>query len=263
MSASDPDRPSQSFGGVADLYDRARPSYPDSAIDALVPPGAEAERVLDVGCGTGILARLLVARGCEVLGVEPDPRMADVARTHGVTVEEATFEAWDPAGRTFDLVVSGMAWHWVDAAAGAAQAGRVLRPGGGFAALWNFFELPADVRAALLPAYERHAPTLPSTAAVLTGAPAEDGPDRDAEALAASGRFERIWREQFRWEHRYTTISWVDELATRSSHRTLPEGVRTALLAEVASAVDALGGGFVVTYTTSVLRALTRSSAAR
>ena len=265
MSANEPEGPSQSFGAAADLYDRARPSYPDEAIDALIaPPGTP--RVLDVGCGTGILSRLLVARGCDVLGVEPDGRMAAVARGHGLTVEESTFETWDPAGRPFDLVVAGMSWHWVDGPAGAMRAGDALRPGGGFAALWNFFELPSDVRGALLPAYARHAPTLPSTAVVLAGPPPRDRDadfDADADALLGSGRFARVWREQFTWPHRYTTSSWVDELATRSSHRTLPDAVRAALLAEVAEAVDGLGGGFDVRYTTSVLRAVSRSSGAR
>ena len=66
----------ESFGSVAVLYDRARPSYPPALIDALTAGGAPT--VLDVGCGTGIAAALLVARGCEVTGVEVDPRMAEI-----------------------------------------------------------------------------------------------------------------------------------------------------------------------------------------
>ena len=46
--------------------------------------------------------------------------MADFARRTGIEVEVATFEAWDSAGRTFDAVAAGQAWHWVDPVAGAA-----------------------------------------------------------------------------------------------------------------------------------------------
>ena len=72
----------ESFGSDADRYDRARPSYPDSMIERIVAnsPGRD---VVDVGCGTGICARQFQAVGCRVLGVEVDPRMAELARRSG------------------------------------------------------------------------------------------------------------------------------------------------------------------------------------
>ena len=93
----------ESFGAVAELYDRARPEYPQSLIDALQADGERT--VLDVGCGTGIVATLLTARGCRVTGVEVDPRMAEVARRKGLDVEVGAFERWraafhGPAGTT-------------------------------------------------------------------------------------------------------------------------------------------------------------------
>ena len=253
MSDSGTNEPSLSFGGDARLYDRARPPYPAAAIELISSDGVT--DVLDVGCGTGIVSRLLRDRGCRCLGVEPDARMADVARRHGVEVEVATFEAWDADGRIFDLVVSGMAWHWVDTAVGSSKVADVLRDGGAFAAMWNYFDLPEHVRDAIAPAYERSAPTLMGTALVLAGSPDRSGPDRDADALLATGAFSRVWRDELHWPHQYTTSTWVDELATRSSHRTLPDDIRTPLLAGVASAVDAIGGGFEVRYTTTILRA--------
>ena len=109
----------ESFGSDPERYERARPRYPDAMVNRIVAasPGPD---VLDVGCGTGIAARQLQAAGCRVLGVDPDARMADLARRHGVDVEVAAFEAWDPAGRDFDAVVAGQAWHWIDPVAGAA-----------------------------------------------------------------------------------------------------------------------------------------------
>ncbi|HUD80594.1 MAG TPA: methyltransferase domain-containing protein [Streptosporangiaceae bacterium] len=69
----------ESFGSDAARYDRARPSYPGALIDRIIAgsPGAD---VLDVGCGTGIAARQFQAAGCRVLGVDPDPRVADLTR---------------------------------------------------------------------------------------------------------------------------------------------------------------------------------------
>src|SRR5690349_21277834 len=93
------------FGSAAEAYDEYRPSYPDALIDDLVAAGPA--RALDIGCGTGKAGRLLAARGVEVLGVEIDEDMAEVARRSGLEVEVGSFETWEPAGRTFDLAVSG------------------------------------------------------------------------------------------------------------------------------------------------------------
>lgn len=65
-----------------------------------------------------------------MLGVEPDERMAQWAGQCGLVVGVATFETWDPAGRTFDAVIEGQSWHWVEPVAGAVKAAAVLRPAG-------------------------------------------------------------------------------------------------------------------------------------
>src|SRR5579863_1747033 len=98
----------EGFGADAGRYDRARPTYPADLVDRIIAasPGRD---LLDVGCGTGISARLFQAAGCRVLGVDPDPRMAGLARLGGTEAEVATFEEWDPAGRTFDSVISAQA----------------------------------------------------------------------------------------------------------------------------------------------------------
>ena len=79
----------------------------------------------------------------------------------GFEVDVAPFEEWDPAGRSFDAVVAGQAWHWVDPAKGAAQAAAVLRPGGLLALFWNVFEPPADLAHAFSEVYRRTVPNSP------------------------------------------------------------------------------------------------------
>src|ERR1700733_10674404 len=98
----------QSFGTDPERYDRARPSYPAALVERVIAARPVSD-VLDVGCGTGIVARQFEAAGCSVRGVEPDARMADQARQRGLEVEVATFEGWDPAGREFGAVVAGQA----------------------------------------------------------------------------------------------------------------------------------------------------------
>src|ERR1700727_3606851 len=134
----------ESFGVDAERYDRARPRYPDALIQGVVAasPGVE---FLDVGCGTGIGARQYRAAGVKVLGVDVDERMAEFARQSGIDVEIGKFEDWDPKGRSFDAVVAGQAWHWVDPVLGARKAAQVLRPNGLLALYWHVFDPPSEV----------------------------------------------------------------------------------------------------------------------
>jgi SAM-dependent methyltransferase len=246
-----------SFGGEAALYDRARPSYPDELIDDLVAlkPG----RVLDVGCGTGKVARLLAARGCDVLGVEPDSRMADVARSHGIRVEVATFEAWEPTGRRVDLLVSGQAWHWVEPTRGAAKAAGVLLPGGHLAAFWNLGAHDAAVLAVLEPVYRRRVPEIAGNTTALR-APMPDQRSR-ADSLDAGAGFSTVKVRSYPWEARYTREQWLDFLATHSDHARLEPKRREALFAEVGAAIDGLGGTLPFHFQTVLILA-TRAAAA-
>src|SRR5437868_3676330 len=96
-------RRAESFGVAAEQYDWHRPRYPEPLIAGLVTSANM--RVLDVGAGTGIAAKQLASAGAQVLAVEPDERMARLAASKGMLVEQSTFEEWQPAGRCFDLVV--------------------------------------------------------------------------------------------------------------------------------------------------------------
>ncbi|GAA1256308.1 class I SAM-dependent methyltransferase [Kitasatospora nipponensis] len=245
-------RVAESFGVDAERYDRTRPPYPDTLVRriAATAPGPD---LLDVGIGTGTAARQFRAVGCRLLGVEPDPRMADFARRGGIEVEVARFEEWEPAGRTFDAVVAGQAWHWVDAVVGARKAARVLRPGGRLAAFWNVARPPAEVARAFAAVYERLAPEALVARAYRPEASAGHGyptlVDRAADGMRQAGAFGEPERWQVDWECAYTRDAWLDQLPTQGDHGGLSPQVLARVLAGVGEALDALGGGFTMSYT--------------
>jgi SAM-dependent methyltransferase len=244
-----------SFGGDAERYDRARPSYPADVLDAL--GAAAGQRVLDVGCGTGIASRLFASRGCVVLGVEPDERMAAVARRTGVAVEVSAFEDWDAAGRRFDLVVSGQAWHWVDPDRGAAKAADVLVPGGRAGLFWNCGEPEAGLDAVLRRIYRDLAPGV-DTHSVVLGNRDEERFDAAAAGIERTASFGTVARPAFPWSRRYTRDEWLDQLPTHSDHQALPPPRLEALLTAVGQAIDDHGGSFTMGYRTVAIIA-TRS----
>ena len=244
----------QSFGSDARAYDRVRPGYPTELIDDLVVDGPRS--ALDVGCGTGKAARLLQGRGVEVLGLEIDPRMAEVARGNGVPVVVTAFETWDADGERFDLLVSGQAWHWIDPITGTRKAARLLRLGGLMALFWNFAQLEPAARRVVNAAYDAVAPELTQTS-VLRG----NGPDTvpgHMEILRRSGGFGRIERRRYRWEQEYGRDEWLGLIRTHSDHSTLPPDQLSRLLAAVGAAFDVVGGMATAHYTTDAVFARAR-----
>jgi SAM-dependent methyltransferase len=241
----------ESFGQDAERYDRARPSYPAEMVDDLL--AGKPARVLDVGCGTGKVARLFLARGCEVLGVEPDPRMARVAESRGIPVEVASFEAWDPGHRIFDLVVSGQAWHWVDASVGARKVAAILPAGGRLAIFWNRGRPDAPTKAAFDEVYALIAPALAKESVPL-GYKRSDYA-ADLAAIAATRLFTSGQLRTYPWARQYSRDEWLDQLGTHSDHIALEAALLATLLDAVGAAIDRLGGSITVHYETELITA--------
>jgi SAM-dependent methyltransferase len=271
-----------SFGAIAELYDRVRPSYPPDLIAELLAGGGRpVERILDVGAGTGKLARQLIdtdpvapdlgpsqrpgpdrdrpAR--QVLGLEPDARMAEVAAAHGIEIEIATLEDWDAAGRIFDLLTAGQAWHWVSPTAGAVKAREVLRPGARLAALWNRMSHDPDVKAITTAVYDRYAPHL-TDGSIVTGAddtvlhritPA-------AEGLIGAGFVDIDIRsgDDYLRTVDYMPADWIALISTHSDHAVLDAETRVPMLADLEAGLAMLGPAFPVHLSTDALIA-TRS----
>jgi len=129
--------PARSFAGVADAYDRARPTYPREAAAWLV--GAEHAHLLELGAGTGKLTEQLQALGHRVLATDPLPAMlahlvTRLPRTHAVV---AAAEHIPLRARSVDVVVGAQAFHWFDLDRALPEIARVLRPGGHLSLTWN------------------------------------------------------------------------------------------------------------------------------
>jgi SAM-dependent methyltransferase len=217
----------ESFGSYAEAYDRHRPPFPNRLVEDLI--ALAPKRVLDAASGTGLVARALAARGLSVLGVELDPRMAEIARRHGLDVEVARFEEWNDAGRRFDLVTFGDAWHWIDPAKGIAKVASILEPGGMLVRFFKGYVLPPETFAKLEPLYRSIAPGL----TVYGKWPEIEWVD----PVAASPDFVMRPMKEYAWDEVFSASQWTGYLNTASDHRRLPSEVLTKLLDDVREAL--------------------------
>jgi len=188
-----------------------------------------------------------------VLGVEPDGRMAVIARRHGLSVEQARFEEWDPAGRRFDLVISGQASHWVDPEIGPAKAADVLEPAGTLGVFWNVPGFDPTIGAQLDAVYQLVAPQLARNPASGTGG--EDRARRFTGPMEETGRFVSVEVRSYQWEATYSTERYLDQLRTHSDHMVLDPDQQREILDGVGDVITAAGGHLTVNYTTVLIHA--------
>ena len=146
--------------GFAARYDDYRPPPPDLLLDVLCRT-ARVERpelVVDLGCGTGLSTRAWAGRARHVVGVEPNPAMLTEARARTEVANVEFVEAY--AGATgvddgvADLVTCSQSLHWMEPDTTFAEAARILRPGGVFAAY--DYDLPPAVDPDVDAAFERY-----------------------------------------------------------------------------------------------------------
>ena len=245
-----------SFGGVADLYDRSRPSYPVALVDGVLEyaRAGESDRAVEVGVGTGKATVLFAARGLSVLGIEPSAEMAQVAQRNcagyeNVSIEQTEFERWRPAGHEFKLVFSGQAWHWIAPEVRYVAARAALEEGGALAAFWNRPDWGAcDLREEFGEAYRRndHADGTDDPMNPL----ARSGDGAWSTEIADASGFDGAEVRRYAWHTDYTAAEYCALLRTHSPCLILDAPERERLLADIAAAIDGRGGSFRMPYMT-------------
>lgn len=244
--------PARTFDSAAERYEQARPGYPEELfadLGRLTGMGDAPARVLEIGIGTGQATRGLLARGWRVVGLEPGPELAAVARRAlgglgDVEVVVAPFERWDGPAATFDLVFAATSWHWLSPSTALVRAARLLRPGGHLAIVTTAHVYPEDGDT-----FFRDVQEVYRAVGMDDGhdqpPPPDDVPAPDLPAIKGSGLFESPCVRRYLWSRRYSADEYVSLLMTYSNHiAALPEqrqglfaGIRRLLAARTPPAV--------------------------
>jgi SAM-dependent methyltransferase len=214
------------FDQAAELYDRARPRYPEALFDDLLEltgTGAGSS-LLEVGCGTGRATLPLAERGFRIVCLELGENLANVARRNlaaypEVSVVTAPFEEWDDAGQRFDLVFAAQAWHWLDPEVRYRKAAELLSPGGWLAVLDAEHAFPKDFDpffVEMRKVYDEISKDGPSHDVWPPPLPEEVEDMR--EEIEGSGLFADFQSRRYVWEVMYTAEEYIDLLNTFSDH---------------------------------------------
>lgn len=128
------------FQQGADIYEKARPSYPNGAIDRIQSLGNKPDVIVDLGAGTGKLTRLLGSVGArEIIAIEPVTAMREHLQAIPIIsrVIDGTAENMPLADNSVDMVLCAQAFHWFANHRALAEIHRVLKPNGSLVLIWN------------------------------------------------------------------------------------------------------------------------------
>ena len=234
----------RTFDTVADLYESARPSYPERLYDDLVglaelEPG---DRLLEVGCATGKATRPLLECGFSVVCVELGARLAAEARRNlsglPVDVHVGRFEEWTGEPGSFALVYAATAWTWLDPAIRYRKAHEVLQSGGHLAFWKAQHAFPAgfdpfftEIQKVYDAIGESHAGEWPPAA---PDAVTDAGPE-----IESSGLFTDVQVRRYVWELTYTADEYLALLSTFSGHIAMEADKREYLFGEIRRRIGA------------------------
>jgi SAM-dependent methyltransferase len=241
------------FNNSAQWYDRVRPGYPEALINdvislSAIPFGGE---ILEIGCGTGKATEMFVSRGYEMLCLEIGCDLGAIAfhkfrNFPNVRIVLSSFEAWEPSGELFDLVIAATSFHWVDPAIAYPKSAAVLKPTGFLAVFWNthirqdegFFLRVQDM-------YRAYAPSMVNSAI---------SPVADGLQTAGTELFGDPIVRSYRWAAEYSAKEYIDLLGTYSDHISLREVERDNLFAAIEDLIHREYGGSVRKHYETVLR---------
>ncbi|HEV3265209.1 MAG TPA: methyltransferase domain-containing protein [Acidimicrobiales bacterium] len=235
------------FEAASDVYERGRPGYQQDLVAFVVDRAGihQGTRVLDLAAGTGKFTRELLRFGARCVAVEPSASMREVlSRTvPGVPVIAGIGEAIPLRAGSMEAVVVAQAFHWFDPAVALPEIARVLRPGGVLSLVWNERDErdPVMIELNRMTRWDKCMPY-------------PVGMDF-SPIIDASHRFGPVTRSEFHFTQPLDRPALVDQVASRSYVRVLPDDERAAFLAEVAAFADTLAEPIVMPYNTQLFTA--------
>jgi SAM-dependent methyltransferase len=236
------------FDEVADLYNEARPGYPDVLIDDIIdlsgiPSGG---RILEIGTGPGNATLPFARRGYSILGIEIGENLAALATKNcskypGVNILNTAFEDWVVEENAFDLAISAQALHWIPPHIAYPKIAKTLKGTGSVAFFWRVTVDPQTEWSKSIDAsFQEMAPeikspykgnsTLDWTVNVITN------------NFKSIGGFEQVQYKTYKCNEKLTSDLFIKRLQTSPSYHLLDTEMRCNLENSLCSIIESQGG---------------------
>ena len=236
------------FNTAAVLYEDIRPGYPEELIQDIMELSGinDHSRILEVGCGTGKATQSFAERGYELVCLDIGADLIAVAQERlrkypNVSFVQQAFEEWKPE-RTFDLIISAIAFHWIDPKVRYLKAFQVLKSNGFLAVFANqhvrkdegFFAESQSL-------YDKY------YAPMTTNRPTHATNFPGVEA------FQDPIKRVYPWTQTYSSEQYIKLLGTYSGHIALPDENRHLLFEGIVNLIETQYGGQITKHYEAVL----------
>jgi SAM-dependent methyltransferase len=242
------------FDKIAKEYDAVRPAYPAICIDSIIEYShiSGSSKILEVGCGTGQATQLLVDRGFSVHCIDIGTELVEVARDKfsdnpKVKFDVMSFEDSRFPPKTFDLIYSATAFHWVDPEVRYKKAAQLLKPSGTLAIFQNLdTRQPSDLRSAIDAVYARFIPNEPDDRQRQSDF--EAAVQEEINEVKSSEFFHSVEIKKVPWQVEFSQEKYMRLLNTFSYHRDIAPHVKAALIKGVGEVIQSYGGSITIHY---------------
>lgn len=227
-------------------YDRSRPDYPKELFEDIFDYVNLSEKsdVLEIGIGTGQATFPFLNKGCNVTAVELGDKLArycarKFSHFNNFSIINSDFIEADLPEKSFDLIYSATAFHWIPKLEGYAKIKSLLKSDGVLALFWNHpFVSNADdiTNLASMAVYKKYRPN-DKTPAEFDSAKCQEQIN-ELEQYGFSNIKSRIYKRI----RSLTSEEYISLIKTYSDHNALPEKVRNAFENDMKKAIDGVGG---------------------
>ena len=246
-----------SFNEIPELYESMRPLYPAAMMDDIqqVSQIPQLGRILEIGCGTGQATLPWAKKGyvmtCLDLGEQTIAFVKNkMAAYHKVQFIHADFETWEFDDRSFDLVIAGSAFHWINGEIGYPKLSRILKPTGYVALFWNMhYTLDNPLYHAIQEVYQAVNPELSKQR---NREKLEIRIAKRVKEFDDSGLFQPVQIRIYPWEQTYTADEYIRLLDTFSDHIIMDPGLKVPLYSGIKDVINEHGGVIVRPYHTAL-----------